>query len=528
MPEPQGLHLERGWKANLRYDLPSGLVVYLVALPLCLGIALASGAPLFAGIIAGFVGGLVIGALSGSEVSVSGPAAGLAVIVAQGIADLGAFELFLVAVLISGLIQIVLGILRLGVVGDYVPNSVIKGMLAGIGIVIFLKQIPHALGRDGGFVGDLAFFQFFDGKNTVTEIAAAVMSASWEAVAITAVALVVLLIWETDGIKSRTWSTYLPGPLVVVLLGVAMNETFRAMGMGYLSAAEGHLVQLPVARNLQELGSLSMFPDFSGFTNPSVWALAAVIALIGSVETLLSVEASDRLDPFKRISNTNRELVAQGVGNTLSGLIGGLPITSVIIRSSTNVYSGARTRSSAIFHGFLLLSTALLIPTLLNRIPLASLAAILLVIGYKLARVSLFKSMYAAGASQFLPFLVTVTVIVVTDLLTGIAAGMVVGIYFLISANYHRALVTVSEDGYYLVRFTKDLAFVHKIALKRHLRQIPDGATVHIDGTKSMFIDRDIAEIVQDFLDTAQFRGIHVTTKNVGERTIRSSRGAAA
>jgi MFS superfamily sulfate permease-like transporter len=528
MSDNQTLHLEPGWKANLKHDLPAGLVVYLVALPLCLGIALASGAPLFAGIIAGVVGGIVVGALSGSEVSVSGPAAGLAVIVADGITSLGAFEIFLVAVVVAGLIQIVLGVLRAGVVGDWVPNSVIKGMLAGIGIVIFLKQIPHALGRDADFEGDLAFSQFFDGKNTFTEIVAAFMSASWEAVVITGVGLIILIAWQSPAIKDRAWASYLPGPLVAVLLGVALNQLFLATGVGYLSAAEGHLVELPTMAGSGGLGGLLVFPDFSAIASPEVLTLALTLAAVGSIETLLSVEATDRLDPFKRISNTNRELVAQGIGNSVSGLLGGIPVTSVIIRSSTNIYSGGRTRMSPVFHGVLLGSTVLLVPGLLNMIPLASLAAILLVIGYKLASVSVFKAMWASGTSQFVPFIVTVSLIVVTDLLTGIAAGIVVGLYFVIRGNYHQALVTVSEGDQHLVRFNKDMAFVHKIQLKRHLRGIPNGATVHIDGTKSMLIDRDIWEIIDDFHKTAPFRDITVTLKNVAERTVTNNRPSHA
>lgn len=522
MSAPAPLRLEQGIRPNLKYDLPAGLVVFLVALPLCLGIALASNAPLFSGIIAGIIGGIIIGSLSGSNLSVSGPAAGLAVIVAQGITDLGSFDIFVVAVAISGLIQIVLGVMRLGIVGEFVPNSVIKGMLAAIGIVIFLKQVPHALGRDEGFVDELQLFEFIEPGNMFGDILLALETASWEAVLISLLSLAVMLAWERPFIKERSWATYLPGPLVVVFLGVAVNEGLRVAGLGYLSGEAGHLVSLPVITSAGDLPSLLVRPDLSALANPLVYSTAVIIAVVGSVETLLSVEAADRLDPFKRISNTNRELVAQGVGNTFSGLLGGLPVTSVIVRSSTNVYSGARTRTSAVFHGFLLLFSALLIPALLNRIPLASLALILMVIGYKLARISLFKTMYNAGASQFWPFISTVVAIVATDLLTGIFIGLVVGFVFLVRGNVHEPISTVSDgEGNYLMRFTKDMSFVHKAALKQQLRDIPDGSRVYIDGSRAMLIDRDVFETVEDFRRTAPFRDIEVFSNNIEEKVFR-------
>jgi MFS superfamily sulfate permease-like transporter len=321
-------------------------------------------------------------------------------------------------------------------------------------------------------------------------------------------------VWERPFIKQKSWSTYLPGPLIVVFMGILLNEVFRMTGLGYLSATDGHLVQLPIATNWSELSTLSVLPDFSAFLNPQVYLVGLTIAIVGSLETLLSIEASDKLDPFKRISNTNRELLAQGSGNILSGFMGGLPITSVIVRSSTNVYSGGRTKSSAIIHGIILLVSALAIPFLLNLIPLASLAAILLIIGYKLARISLFKSMFKAGDAQFIPFVVTVLTIVFTDLLTGIIVGLLVGFYYIIRNNYHEPIITVYEDENFLIRFTKDMSFINKITLKKHLRNIPDNSNVIIDGTKSIFIDDDIFEVVQDFKENAAFRGINVQCSN--------------
>lgn len=514
-------HLEQGFKDNAKYDLPAGLVVFLVALPLCLGIALASGAPLFAGIISGIIGGIVIGYLSGSELSVSGPAAGLAVIVLDAITDLQMFEIFLAAVVVSGIFQILFSILRLGAFADFVPNSVIKGMLAGIGVVIFLKQIPHALGRDSDYQGDLDFVQSVDGLNTFSEILVAFQSYQMEAVIISIVSLAILILWEQPSIKDKSWSLYLPGPLVVVIVGIMINEFMGwVTDAMYLEPGSEHMVNLPVAASLGEFFQQFKNPMWSAFTKVDVWTTGLVIAIVGSIETLLCIEATDKLDPYKRISKMNKELRAQGIGNILSGMIGGLPITSVIVRSSANVYSGARTRQSAIFHGFLLLLASLLIPNLLNLIPLASLAAILLVIGYKLARISLFQRMYADGYDQFLPFVVTVLAIVFTDLLTGIAIGLVIGIFFVVRTNYYSSLTLVNQDNYYLMRFNKDMSFVHKTEVKRSLRSIPENSTIVIDGSRASVIDNDISEAIEDFRSTAQMRDIKVECKNLSSKAI--------
>lgn len=513
---------------NLKYDLPAGLVVFLVALPLCLGIALASGAPLFSGVIAGIVGGVVISLLSGSEVSVSGPAAGLAVIVAAAIQKLGSFEVFLAAVALAGLIQIAFGFLRAGVIGDYVPNAVIKGMLAAIGIVIILKQIPHALGRDTDYEGDSSFFQFLNHENTVTAIIKSVFSANGEAVIIAAISLAILIAWDLPALKKHAFFKFVPAPLVVVLLGVALNESFKLLFTDFhLKAADGHLVSLPVAENWTGFFGQFTLPDFSAFANKQVYITALTIAIVGSIESLLSIEAADRLDPFQRISSTNRELKAQGVGNFLSGMLGGLPVTSVVVRTSANIYAGARTRTSAFTHGLLLLAAALLIPQLLNRIPLASLAAILIVIGYKLAKVQLFREMYRSGKTQFLPFIVTVTGIVFTDLLMGVLIGLAFGVFFVIRANHHAAVTVVRQENNYLLRFNKDLTFVNKAELKEKLLALPDGANVIIDATKSTIIDKDIYDVVTDFRHSAEFRGIHVELKHFYSKAHRVSRLAS-
>ncbi|MBK8315294.1 MAG: SulP family inorganic anion transporter [Acidobacteria bacterium] len=504
--------IEAGIRKNLKHDAPAGLVVFLVALPLCLGIALASGAPLFSGIIAGIIGGILISFISGSEISVSGPAAGLAVIVATAIQNLGSFRIFLLAVAISGLFQIVLGFARAGVIGNYVPNAVIKGMLAAIGVVILLKQIPHALGRDVNYEGDFDFFFEIEAKsNTLLDIVKAVYTATPAAVIITIASLAVLLAWEKPALQRIRLFKLIPAPLIVVLLGILLNEGFKSFFTDFhLKPEDGHLVALPVPENITAFFGQFTFPDWSAISNKQVFITALTIAIVGSIETLLSIEASDKLDPYRRISSTNRELKAQGLGNLISGLLGGLPVTSVIVRSSANVYAGARTRTSSFVHGLLLFICVLLIPSLLNRIPLASLAAILLVIGYKLTKIEIYKKMYHAGMDQFLPFIITVTAIVFTDLLDGVLIGLVVGTFFVIRTNHHSAMTLVSQENNYLLRFNKDVSFVNKSELKDKLSSIPSHSHLIIDGSKSTFIDSDIYDVVADFEESARYRDIEV------------------
>ena len=495
----------------LKHDGPAGLVVFLVALPLCLGIALASGAPLFSGIIAGIVGGIVVSVFSGSQVSVSGPAAGLAAIVAVAIQDIG-YQSFLMAVVLAGLMQFVLGTLKLGVIANYVPNSVIKGMLAGIGIVIILKQIPHALGRDNNYVGDFTFLEA-GGKTTLSDIAAAVMSTSAGAVIIAGVSLALLVAWNKFGGRWR-FLQLLPGPLVVVALGIALNQAFGAWAPWLQLVDPGHLVNLPVASNVGEFFRQFTLPDFSSIENARVWKAASTIAAVASLESLLSLEAADRLDPFKRISPPNRELRAQGIGNLVSGLIGGLPITTVAVRTSANVYAGGRTWMSAFIHGVLLLAAVLLIPGLLKLTPLASLAAILIVVGFKLTKVSLYRTMYGLGWDQFVPFITTVVAVVFSDLLTGVLIGIVCGAFFVIRTNHHEAITVVSQGSNYLMRFNKDASFVNKNEFRDKLRQLPDGSHVLIDGTRALFIDHDILEAVVDFQELAPYKEIQIELKH--------------
>lgn len=501
---------------NLKHDMPSGLVVFLVALPLCLGIALASGAPLFSGVIAGIIGGLVISLFSGSEVSVSGPAAGLAVIVATAIQNLGSFRVFLLAVVISGIAQLVLGYARAGVIGNYVPNAVIKGMLAAIGIVIILKQIPHALGRDAHYEGDFDFFFEMDVKsNTLSDILSAIYTASPAAIIITVVSMTILILWERPFFQRHKIFNLVPAPLMVVVIGILLNEAFRSLFTDFhLKTEDGHLVALPAATSLSDFFNQFTLPDWSALSNKQVYITGITIAIVGSIESLLSLEATDKMDPYRRISSTNRELKAQGIGNLFSGLIGGIPITSVVVRSSANVYAGARTRLSSFFHGLFLFICVLMIPDLLNRIPLACLAAILFMIGYKLTKIQLYGKMYQAGLDQFLPFIVTVLAIVFTNLLVGIGIGIVFGVLFVIKTNHHSAMTLVNQDQNYLIRFNKDVSFVNKTELKDKLSAIPANSFLVIDGTKAMFIDSDIYDVIADFQESARHQNISIELKS--------------
>lgn len=500
---------KEGVIANLRYDLPASLIVFLVAVPLCLGIALASGAPLFSGIIAGIIGGIVVGALSGSQLGVSGPAAGLAIIVLNAIQDLGAFEIFLMAVVIGGVFQFLLGIAKAGIIGYYFPSSVIKGMLSGIGIIIFLKQIPHAFGYDKDYEGSLSFNQP-DGHNTLSELYYMLEAISPGAVVITVLSLAILILWEQAFMKRIRLFQLVQGPLVVVALGIFLNLLFRNMPEFALNSDQ--VVSLPVAESISGFFGQFTFPDFSAITNPAVWVTGLTIAVVASLETLLCLEATDKLDPFKRVAPANRELLAQGTGNVISGLIGGLPITQVIVRSSTNIQSGGRTKMSAIFHGIILLGCAMAIPHLLNLIPLASLAAILFLVGYKLAKPALFKQMYALGQRHFVPFMVTILGIVFTDLLKGIALGLVVAIFYILYNNYRKPFLFRREDhidkNTIRLELAEDVTFLNKASIQRTLNALPEGAHVIIDGSKTINIDYDVIEIIEDFKTNAQYKDI--------------------
>lgn len=493
---------------NLKYDLPASIIVFLVAVPLCLGIALASGASLFSGIIAGIVGGIVVGSLSGSQLGVSGPAAGLAVIVLNAIRDLGAFETFLMAVVIGGIFQLALGYAKAGVIGYFFPNSVIKGMLAGIGIIIFLKQIPHAVGYDKDYEGNMDFVNS-DGHNTFSELYYMMDAVNMGAVAISVVSLIILILWEQKFMKQIKVFQLIQGPLVVVVTGILLNLGFQGTDMALTGE---HLVAIPVAANFNEFIGQFTLPDFSQIANPFVWKVGITIAIVASLETLLCLDATDKLDPFKRVAPANRELKAQGVGNIISGLIGGLPVTQVIVRSSTNIQSGGRTKMSAIFHGIIMLFAAMLIPTVLNMIPLASLASILFLVGYKLAKPELFKSMYNLGRRSFVPFVTTIAGIVLVDLLVGIALGLVVAITFILYNNYKKPFLFDAskhfQDGKIHLELAEDVTFINKASIQRTLAELPDGCKVVIDASKTINMDTDVQEIIQEFLEGAPHRNI--------------------
>ncbi len=493
---------------NFKQDAPASIIVFLVAVPLCLGIALASGAPLFSGIIAGIVGGIVVGSLSGSQLGVSGPAAGLAVIVLTAINELGAFEIFLMAVVIGGVFQLLLGYAKAGIIGYYFPSSVIKGMLSGIGIIIILKQIPHAFGYDKDYEGSLAFNQP-DGHNTFSELFYMFEAISPGAVIITSVSLLLLILWEQPFMKKIRLFQIIQGPLLVVGLGIGLNLLFTSMPGLSLKAEQ--MVAIPVPETIGGFFSQFSFPDFSSITNPAVWITGLTIAVVASLETLLCLEATDKLDPFKRVTPANRELKAQGIGNLISGLVGGLPITQVIVRSSTNIQSGGRTKLSAIMHGFILLGCAMAIPVVLNLIPLASLAAILFLVGYKLAKPVLFKQMYKLGQTHFVPFMVTILGIIFTDLLIGICLGLVVAIFYVLYNNYKKPYLVEDEDltdGVIKLALAEDVTFINKASIQRTLTQIPDGSKVVIDASKSINIDHDVIEIIEEFETNCKYRNI--------------------
>ncbi|WP_209401505.1 SulP family inorganic anion transporter [Pseudozobellia sp. WGM2] len=497
---------------HIKSDLPASVVVFFVALPLCLGIALASGAPLFSGLIAGIVGGIVVGGLSGSKIGVSGPAAGLAAIVLVAITSLGGYENFLVAVVIGGVIQILFGVLKAGVIGYYFPSSVIKGMLTGIGIIIVLKQIPHFFGYDPDPEGDWAFLQV-DGENTFSEILNTVNNISPGATLIAIIGLGILILWNTVLSKKGKIFQLVQGPVVAVVVGILFYILTKDHET--LAISKEHLVSVPVPDDLDSFLAQFSFPNFGAIGNPDVWITAFTIALVASLETLLCVEATDKLDPHKNVTPTNRELLAQGTGNILSGMIGGLPITQVIVRSSANIQSGGRTKLSAIIHGFFLLISVILIPNLLNMIPLSVLAAILFIVGYKLAKPALFKVMYKLGWKQFVPFIVTILGIVFIDLLWGIGLGLAVGIVVILLKSYQNSHFLHIEDisnGKHRIKMTlaEEVTFFNKGAILKELDSLPRDSYLEINLLKTRYLDNDIIEILDDFAHKAKERNIDI------------------
>lgn len=497
---------------EIKSDLPAGLVVFLVALPLCLGIALASGAPLFSGIISGIIGGLIVGAFSGSHLSVSGPAAGLTVIILNAITDLGSFEALLLAVVFAGIIQIILGVVKAGIIGMYFPSSIIKGMLSAIGLILILKQIPHLFGVDVDEFGEMEFFQH-NGENTFTQLLSTFELVNEGALIIGLVSLAIIILWDTKFIKSIPVLNQIPGALLAVVIGLLVNVfVFTENTNFYIESS--HLVSLPIFNSINDLKGAITFPDFDEFLNYNVYVTAITLAIIASLETLLSLEAVDKLDPHKRRSPQNKELIAQGLGNVVSGLIGGLPVTAVIVRSTANLEAGAKTKMAAIYHGLFLFVAVLFIPKVLNYIPLSTLAAILLVVGFKLSKPALYKSMLQQGSQQFIPFIVTILAILFTDLLVGILIGLGVAVYYILQSNYqvpyycHKHENTTTHTT--TVKLSEHVSFLNKASLQIMLEQLPNNSKVIIDGSSSKQIDHDALEIIYEYLIIAKDKNIDV------------------
>ncbi|RFM30215.1 SulP family inorganic anion transporter [Deminuibacter soli] len=493
--------------SNAGYDIPASIVVFLVALPLCLGVAQASGAPLFSGIIAGMVGGISIGLLSKSQLSVAGPAAGLTAIVAAALLQMP-YQSFLVAVVIAGALQIVLGLLKAGIIGDFIPNAVIKGMLAAIGLILILKEIPHLVGYDKDYIGDESFSNA--SENTFSGITHALRALTPGAVIIGLVSVGIILLWETKLFKHNRVLKLVPAPLIVVAAGILMNMLFMNAAP-QLVVGDKHLVHLPVAEKPSDFLGFFTMPDFASlFSNAHVITTGVTLAIVASLETLLSIEAIDKLDPYKRVTPTNRELLAQGTGNMISGLLGGLPVTSVIVRSSANVNAGAKSKMATIGHGVLLLLCVLFIAPVLNLIPNAALAAILILTGYKLAKPQLFIALYKKGIDQIIPFVVTIAAILFTDLLKGIVVGIVVGLYFMLRSNFRSSVFVVRDENKFLFRLRKDVSFLNKSLIKNKLEEVPANSYIMIDASRADFIDKDIIDVINEFMQHAPLKKIRV------------------
>jgi MFS superfamily sulfate permease-like transporter len=497
-------------------DMLSGMVVFLVALPLCLGIAQASGAPLFAGIITGVIGGIMVGVLSSSNVSVSGPAAGLIAIVLAAVTNLG-YETFLLAVVLAGVIQLLLGLVKAGGISSYFPSGVIEGMLTAIGIIIIKKELPHAIGYDKEHEGDFYSYELLDAdKGFFGELIHSFNFAHTGIIIVTIVSLAILIAFNKVAFLKKIKA--IPGALVVVVVGIIINEIFKATNPALAITGE-HLVKLPTASSFGEFFGQFKFPNFSGLTNPAVWITAATIATVASIETLLCLEAGDKMDPLKRYSSANTELRAQGIGNIFAGLIGGLPMTSVIVRTSANINAGAKTKLSAILHGIFLLIAVVAIPSVLNKIPMACLAAILIMIGFKLASPKVFKHMWQSGKFQFIPFIVTVVAVVAIDLLKGVGIGLVVSIFFILRGNMKLAYFFKKEkhqEGETIhIDLAQEVSFLNKAAIKQTLAHLPQNSKLVIDAANTVYIDYDVLELLRDFVNFgSKDKNITVTLKN--------------
>ncbi len=500
--------------ANLKYDFPAGIAVFLIAIPLSLGIALASGAPLFSGLIAGIISGLVVAPLSGSSLGISGATAGIAMIVWTAIDKLG-FNGFLLALVVAGIFQIIMGLSKAGVIAYYFPSSVINGMLTGMGFILFLKQIPHAMGYDRDYEGDTSFFQT-DSYSSFSELTHMLEFSSPTAIMIALISLGILILWEQPLIKKQRFFQLFQGALIAILVAVLINEGLQNF-YPELALSGNHLVTIPVLKNTSDLLNQLHYPDFSQLNNPSVYLAALTLAVVASLKTLLSVEAVDKMDPYKRVTPTNRELIAQGIGNACSGLIGGLPLAQVIVRSSIGIQSGAKTKATGIIGGLLLLFAVIFIPTMLNKIPLASLASVLLVVGYKLIRPKVFTTMYKAGMYHFIPFCVTIMGMIFTDLLIGLVIGLISALFSILLENYKSAFYfNESHIGNKtILRLSEHVSFLNKANIQQTLEQLPDYSEVIIDATRSKYIDYDVFEIIENFKIEAQRKHIKLTIENL-------------
>ena len=503
-------------KKSLGADLLAGMVVFLVALPLCLGIAVASGAPPFAGIISGIIGGIIVGSLSKSHVSVTGPAAGLIAIILVAVTDLG-YETFLVAVMVAGLIQLTLGLAKAGGISSYFPTSVIEGMLVAIGIIIIKKELPHAIGYDLEHEGDFFSYQLLKAdEGFFGELLHSFNYAHTGAIIVSVVSIAIIIAFNKVPALKKIKA--IPGALVAVVAGILLNEVFKASFPQWIIANE-HLVVLPTADSVQAFLGQFQTPDLNGFTNPKVLVTGLTIAIVASIETLLCLEAGDKMDPLKRYSSANAELRAQGIGNLLSGLIGGLPMTSVIVRTTANINAGAKTKMSAIFHGIFLLLAVIAIPGLLNKIPMASLAAILIMIGLRLASPKVFKHIWQSGKHQFVPFIITVVAVVFTDLLKGVGIGLVVSIFYILKGNMKLAYFFRKEQHHegetIHIDLAQEVSFLNKAAIKATLSALPQNSKVVVSADNTVYIDHDVLELLRDFVNFgAKDKNINITLKN--------------
>ena len=493
---------------TLAYDLPASIVVFFIALPLCVGISLASGASMHSGLLSGILGAIVAGSLSKSPLAVTGPAAGIAAVLLFIVKDVGSFQALLVAITLAGVLQIIYGYFKLAVVGHFFPYAIVKGMIAGIGTILLLKQIPHALGDDADYVGDVSFFQD-DKHNTFTEIYEAIVHVSPVALMISISCLALIILLNRRKNNSTRWPLYLPAPLLAVLLGVSINAIAQRY-FPHLALSGEHLVRIP---KIDEWSSVFTFPDWKILGNKNIYLWAFVLSLVISLEALLSIEAADKMDPYKRITPLNHEIMVQGATNVCCGLLGALPVTTVIVRTSANINAGAKSKLSTILHGIILATSLLIFSNFLDKIPIACFAAILIVLGYNLTKIEIWKENYAQGKDQFIPFAVTVVGVVLTNLFIGIFIGILVSVFFVLRSNFHSSMLMVNTDNNYLIKFTKDVSFFNKPALVKTLDSIPNNSTLLLEGSIVKFIDHDVVELLNDYQKNASLKNITVDVK---------------